>query len=618
MDQQRLSQANVGSGLVRWCCARPWLWGWVLVALTVVSYAPALDAGFVFDDGMYVTGDGRMETLSGLGGIWTEVGGPDYRHQYYLGGIWTEVGGPDYRHQYYPLTSSAFWVQYQLWGDRAVGYHLVNVLLHALNAVLLWRLLLRLGLPAAGIAAAVFAVHPVHVQSVAWISELKNVLSTAFFLSSMLLLVRYLGLAASRSSAGWLTYGLGLALFVCALLSKTATCLLPVALVLVVWWKRGRLDRRSLLAVGPLVAVGAAFVLMTVYLEAHHGGARGEAFSQTWLERVLIAGRALWFYAGKLMWPAEQVFIYPRWTIDATVWWQYLYPLAALGVFAVLWGLRERVGRGPLAAVVFVAAAVVPISLVNVAFTRLSYVSDHWAYWASMGLIALVVGVAAGHERLRAVVWSRRWAGVLASVLLLGVLSGLTWRRALVYESSMTLWSDTVERNPQAWAAHNNLGHALAEAGRWEPAIEHYREALRLYPASAKAHYNLANALERQGYLEEAIAHYRQALGIDADNATAHYNLANALRQAGDPEAAIRQYRLAVRNDPGFAMAHCNLGAALLARGRHEEAAVHCREALRLEPGLLGAHHNLGLALAAQGRDAEAADHFRHAAAGGP
>ncbi|MHC4708975.1 MAG: tetratricopeptide repeat protein [Planctomycetota bacterium] len=599
MDQQPLSQSKIAGGLPQWFRARPLLCALVLVALTVLAYAPALDGGFVFDDSVYLTEDGRMETLSGLADIWTEVGGPDYQHQYY------------------PLTSSAFWVQYQLWGDRPAGYHLVNVLLHALNAVLLWRLLGRLSLPAAWLAAAVFAVHPVHVQSVAWISELKNVLSTAFFLSSILLFVRYLGLVASRSSPGWMTYAVGLALFVCALLSKTATCLLPVALLLVVWWKRGGVDRRSLMAVGPLAVLGAAFVVMTVYLESHHGGARGEVFSQTWLERVLIAGRALWFYAGKLAWPVDLVFIYPRWTIDVTAWGQYLFPLAAAAVLIALWGFQDRVGRGAFASVGFFVAALVPISLVNVAYTRLSFVSDHWAYWASMGMIALVVGAAAGHERMRAM-WSKWWVGMVAPVLILGVLSSLTWRRATVYESPMTLWSDTLARNPQAWAAHNNLGLALAEAGLWGPAMEHYGEALRLYPTSAKANYNMANALERQGCLEEAIAHYRRALGIDADYADAHYNLGNALRQAGDPDAAIRQYRLAVRVDPGFAMAHCNLGAALLNQGRHEEAIVHCQQALRLEPGLTGARHNLGLALAAQGRAKQAPDHARQAAAVGP
>jgi hypothetical protein len=268
MDQQRFIESKVGRDLRRWFRGSPLLCACILVALTVLSYGPALDGGFVFDDELYLTEDGRMRTLSGLGEIWTEVAGPDYRHQYY------------------PLTSSVFWLQYRLWGDRATGYHLVNVLLHALNAVLLWRLLRLLQLPAAWLAAAVFAVHPVHVQSVAWISELKNVLSSAFFLSSMLLFVRSLGVAGPQPGRRWTVYALGMALFVCALLSKTATSLLPAALLLVVWWKRGRVGARDLLALVPMVVLGAGFVTMTVILEARYGGAQGEATAGRRVKRL--------------------------------------------------------------------------------------------------------------------------------------------------------------------------------------------------------------------------------------------------------------------------------------------------------------------------------------------
>jgi tetratricopeptide (TPR) repeat protein len=571
-----------------------------LVLLTVVSYVPALEAGFVFDDSMYLTGDARMGSAEGLGDIWAEVAGPDYRHQYY------------------PLTSSAFWVQHRLFGDHATGYHLVNILLHAVNAVLLWRLLRRLGVPAAWVAGAVFAVHPVHVQSVAWISELKNVLSTVFFLSSGLLLVGYLGLGAEgqdRRWQGWPVYAVGLVLFVCALLSKTATSLLPVALLLAVWWKRGRVDRRSVLAVAPLVVVGAGFVLMTVYLESSHGGAQGVAFSQTWLERVLIAGRSLWFYAGKLLWPADLVFIYPRWTIDASAWWQYVYPLSALAVLGLLWGFQDRVGRGPAAAVLFFAVAVVPVALVNVAFTRLSYVADHWQYWASMGLIALVVGsLALGWTRWRPS-WAPQGSGVLASVLVLLVLSGLTWRRARVYESPMTLWSDTLAQNPDAWVAHNNLGIALAAEGRFDEAISHHLQSLVQRPEAADAHNNLGDALQAQGRLEEAIIHYRWALQTDADYAPAHYNLANALRQAGDVEVALRHYRLALRIDPRYAKAHNNYGTALLERGRLDQAIAHFQRAISIDPDHAGARYNLGIARYRQGRVAEAARQFEAALA---
>jgi len=600
MDQQRLTQISIFDELLRRVRDRAVLCACVLVLLTLVSYVPALDGGFVFDDSMYLTGDARMGTAAGL----VE--------------IWTEVAGPDYRHQYYPLTSTAFWLQHQVFGDRPVGYHLVNVLLHALNAVLLWRLLRYLGVPAAWLAAAVFAVHPVHVQSVAWISELKNVLSTAFFLSSALLLVRYLGLGGSEDDGRWRrwpVYGVAVALFVCALLSKTATSLLPVALVLVVWWKRGRVDRRSLLAAAPLAVLGAGFVLMTVYLESSHGGAQGAVFGQTWVERVLIAGRALWFYAGKLVWPAELVFIYPRWTIDASAWWQYVYPLAAVALFGSLWVVRERTGRGPLTAVAYFAVAVVPLAFVNVAFTRYSYVADHWQYWASMGLIALVVGgTAFGWTRWRPS-WAPPWSAAPASVLVLVVLSGLTWRRSLVYESPMTLWGDTVARNPDAWAAHGSLGIALAAQGRYDEAISHYLRALVLRPEDADAHNNFGDALQAMGRLEEAIVHYRWALRNDADFAVAHYNLANALRQSGDPEDALRHYRQALRIDPGYVKAHNNFGTALLERGRLAQAAAHFQRAISLDPGHAGARYNLGIARYRQGRIAEAARQFEAALA---
>jgi hypothetical protein len=233
----------------------------LLVALTVLAYVPALDAGYVFDDSMYLTENSRIGASEGL---WS---------------IWTEIGGPDYRHQYYPLTSTAFWLQYRLWGDRPVGYHLVNVLLHALNAGLLWRLLGALRVPAAWLGAAIFAVHPVHVQSVAWIAELKNVLSGFFFLASALLMVHYFDRDGRQRSVSRrrLMYVAGMLLFLCALLSKTATCLLPAALALVLWWKRDRVGARDLLALVPMVVLGAGFVTMTVILEARYGGAQGEA-----------------------------------------------------------------------------------------------------------------------------------------------------------------------------------------------------------------------------------------------------------------------------------------------------------------------------------------------------
>ena len=261
---------------------RPVVAGCLLLALVVAAYLPALDAGFISDDSLYVTGEDRLETAVGL---WR---------------IWTEVGGPSYEHQYYPVTSSVFWLQHRLWGEHPFGYHLVNVLLHGIGAILLWRLLQVLAVPGAWLAGAIFAVHPVHVESVAWVSELKNVLSSLFLLAAALVLVRPLGLGASGAAACVLqprqrtspwrepSYWAGLLLFLLALLSKTATCLLPAALALMVWWKRGRLRREELLAIAPLALLGLAFVSMTLYLESRYGGLEGDLLSLSWLERLLV------------------------------------------------------------------------------------------------------------------------------------------------------------------------------------------------------------------------------------------------------------------------------------------------------------------------------------------
>jgi tetratricopeptide (TPR) repeat protein len=570
----------------------------VLLALTFLAYLPALDAGFVFDDSVYVTRDARMESAEGLRRIWTEVGGPEYRHQYY------------------PLTTSGFWVQYQLWGQQPFGYHLVNVLLHALNAVLLWRLLGVLRVPGAWLGAAIFAVHPVHVQSVAWITELKNVLSTAFVLSSALVLVNWFDIDRGRRGASGDTrrlglYALGLGLFVCALASKTATCLLPAALALLLWWKRDRLSRRDVLALLPLLVVGVAFVAMTVFLETHYR-AHGAAFDQSGLERCLIAGRAAWFYAGKLLWPAGLVFIYPRWTVDVHAWWQYLYPLALVGVLLGLWWLRPRIGKGPVTAAAYFTLAVVPLSFVDVAFTRLSYVSDHWQYWASMGFIAL--GAAAADivaRRLRPV--HARRAVTVGAVAIVPLLAGLTWQRCHVYRDEETLWTDTLARNPQAWAAHNNLALALQSAGRLDEAIDHFRQSVTLNPDFAEGHNNLGLALMFQGRLDEAVRAYHGALRIDPDLPGPHFNLGLVRRSQGRLDDAIRHYREVLRHAPGSAETRTNLGEALEARGETAEALRQYRKALDIAPRNAETHLRLGTALLDAGRLDEANGHLREA-----
>ena len=441
-----------------------------LALLVVAAYLPALHAGFIWDDDAYVTANATLRTLDGLRRIWLEPGAVP---------------------QYYPLTFTSLWLDHHLWGVQPLGYHLVNVLLHGANVILVWVIGRRLALPGAWLAAAVFAVHPVHVESVAWVTERKNVLSGALYLAAFLAYLRAAGGARAA-------YGLALGLFAGALLAKTVTCTLPVVLLLVLWWRRGRVDITPLI---PFFVLGAASGLVTAWMEAHHVGATGALWRLSLLDRCLIAGRALWFYAGKLLWPHPLAFIYARWHVDAAVWWQYLFPLAAAATVAALHLARGRIGSGPLVAVLCYVATLAPaLGFVNVYPMRYSFVADHFQYLASLPLIALA---AAGATRLP------RPQVIGAGVLL--VLGALAWRQGLVYRDAETVWRDTLAKDPDSSMAHINLGMLLSDDGRVPEAIVHFREALRIDPEDGEAHDDLGNALASEGKLDEAIAEYGAA-----------------------------------------------------------------------------------------------------------
>ena len=337
---------------------------------------PALRGGFNWDDDAYVTNNLTLRSVHGLSQIWGQL-----------------TATP----QYYPLVFTSFWLEYHLWGLNPLGYHVVNVLLHALAAMLLWRVLVRLQLPGAWLAAGIFALHPVAVESVAWVTERKNVLSAVFYFAAALAYLRWrddgtttTGLRATSSWRSLVLYLLSLALFICALFSKTVTASLPAALLLVIWWKHGRIAGRDVWPLLPFFVAGAALGLVTSWLERTHVGANGPEWALSFFDRCLIAGRALWFYAGKLFWPANLTFIYPRWQIDPGIWWQWLFPAAAIALVMILWSLRGRIGRGPLVAVLFFAGTLLPaLGFANVYPMRYSFVADHFQYLASVGLIVL-------------------------------------------------------------------------------------------------------------------------------------------------------------------------------------------------------------------------------------
>ncbi len=556
---------------------------WVaLCVLVLAAYWPALRGGLLWDDDAHVTKP-ELRDAAGLGRIWTEVGATQ---------------------QYYPLLHSAFWLEHRLWGDAPTGYHLVNLLQHALAAFLVVALMRRLALPGALFGGALFALHPVCVESVAWISEQKNTLSAIFYLGAALLYLRF------DTERRRIFYFAALACFVLALLTKTVTATLPAALLVIFWWQRGRLAwKRDVLPLAPWFALSVGAGLFTAWMERTFIGAEGADFTLTFLERALLAGRVVCFYFGKLLWPADLIFIYPRWTIDASVWTQWLFLLAVIGVGVALI-FRARRQRGPLAAFLLYGGTLFPaLGFLNVYPFIFSYVADHFQYLASL---AVIIPTAA--------VFARTLPGArILPVALLLVLATLTWRQCRLYRDAETLYADVLARNPACWLAHNNLGIIAAkDPARLPEAVTHYETVIALRPGFADAHFNLANTLAKiPGRTTDAIAAYEAALRLKPGFAEASNHLGNLLvQQPGRLADAIARFEAAVRIDPGFAAAHVNLANALSGLpARRAEAVAHYETALRLRPDLADAHFNLANLWAKADQPAQAIPHYEAALA---
>jgi tetratricopeptide (TPR) repeat protein len=560
-----------------------------VVAATLLAYWPALRNGFVWNDPDYVTRP-ELRSLHGLERIWRQVGATE---------------------QYYPALHSAFWVEHRLWGDAPLGYHLANILLHAAAACLFGLVLRRLAVRGAWLGALLFALHPVAAESVAWVSEQKNTLSTVFYLLAALLYLRWRydagergqAATASRTGGGGLTpYLLATICFVLAILSKSVAATLPAALLVVLWWKEGRLSwRRDVAPLLPWFAAAAAGGLFTAWVERRYIGAEGDDFALSFVQRTLIAGRAAWFYLGKLVWPVHLVFIYPRWTVDPGSPWQYVFPLGAVATLGALWLIRDQ-ARGPLAgALLFVGSLFPVLGFFNVYAFVFSFVADHFQYLACLGLLALAAaGLAAALKPLPS------WLSWAATAVLLGMLGTGTWRQCGRYHDLATFYQAIITDNPRAWLAHYNLGNLLREEGRNPEAIAQYQQALRYKADYPQAENNLGLALTETGQPGAALAHYQASIRLRPTYAQAHNNLATALRVLGRNAEAIPEYEEALRLKPDYAEAEYNLGLVLRATGRNPEAAAHFRSALRLQPDFPAALNDLANSLRDAG-DAPAA-----------
>lgn len=581
-----------------WPRNRTILWAALIAILTALAYQPAWHGGFIWDDDAYITHNPLLTAPDGLRRIWFSLESPS---------------------QYFPLVYTTFRFEHALWGSNTTGYHLVNIALHVTNALLVWRVLARLAVPGAMLAAAIFALHPVHVESVAWITERKNVLMGVFFLLTLLSWINFCEADAQRR---WRYYVLALICYALALFSKTTACTLPAALLLIDWLRNERFSFKRMFEIAPFVLLGLALGAVTVWWERFHQGTRGAFFNLGAIERLLVASRAVWFYLGKLIWPAKLTFIYPRWAISASDPAAYIWLIALIAGVAAIFLLRKRFGCGPDVALTFYIATLSPLLGFIMLYTfRYTFVADHYQYLASIGPIALA---SAAIWRVRQI----RWVGAAAIV---AVLATLSWKQAQVYSNIEMLWRTTIARNPTSWMAYNNLGIELAQQGRNSEAVDAYKQTVAMQPAFPEAHYNLANALLASGDATAAIAEARAAIRINPNEPDAHIALGNAflavdrraearaeyeraatlrprdrdaqynigllLFQMQQAEAAIPHFELvlAQRDDPKARVALAN---CLLALHRNEEAIAQFSGALRADPHNVIAQCNLAWALA--------------------
>jgi len=536
----------------------------------------------IWDDNAHIT----SPALQSLHGLWR---------------IWFDLGATQ---QYYPLLHSAFWIEHRLWGDATLGYHLANLVEHSLAAFLAVLIVRRLALPGAWLAGFLFALHPVCVEAVAWMSEQKSTLSAVFYLASALTYLHF-DRTRKRSQYFW-----ALGLFVLALLTKTVTATLPAALLVVFWWKRGRIEwRRDMQPLMPWFGIGVPMGIFTAWVERTYIGAQGQTFALTLAQRLLLPARVLLFYARKLLWPSGLIFTYSHWRVDPTVWWQYLYPLGVLALLVALWKLPWR---GPLAGVLFFGGTLFPVlGFLSVYPFRFSYVADHFQYLASLGiLVPVACMLAAGIPRIL----PSKGTSLAIQVALLAVLAVLTWRQSAMYRDDETLQRATLARNPESFVAHMSLGLSSQLAGDITEATENYQAAVHILPEDARAHNDLGYVLAQQGNLPGAIGEYRKALRIRPQYVDAHNNLAIALAQTpgGLPEA-IAEFQTALHIQPTYAHAHMNLGIAWLQSGKVQDAIDEFQAALKIQPKAARVHNYLGLAFAQAGRMPEAIAEYQQA-----
>ncbi len=513
-----------------------------IAAFTFLIYAPALRGDFLWDDDLYLTQNPTIAAPDGLTKIWTHPS--------------TASPSP------YPLVFTTFWFEYRLWGFHPLGYHVVNVLFHALNAILLGVALERLEVAGAWLAAFLFAIHPIHAESTAWINERKDVMSGFFYLLALLGWLRF------ERTSKWRDYSATAALFFLAMLSKTVTCTFPVALMLTEWRRDTGQWKKTIKLLTPFFAAALVWGAVTAWWERSELGAVGEQFNFSILQRCLIAGRAPWFYTAKLLWPSPLVTIYPRWELGFSRL-TLLFPAATAAVLSALWHLRRRIAGTATALAFFLITLFPALGFFNFTTMMYSFAADHYQYLAGIGWIALISAMAA-RVTAKLNLSGRIWSPILLAPLILG-LGVASLAQSAKYRNTGILFGDNLAKNPNAWVVQNNVAASLAAEGKLDEAVAHYRRAIELNTTEPDLHNNLGDVLARQENWEAAVVAYRECVRLQPEYAVARNNLGRALSRLGEFDQAVENFRIALKLDPQLPEAKGNLEETLrLKSGRNK------------------------------------------------
>ena len=551
---------------------RPIVRALLIFVLAVIPFLPALHGQFTWDDDLLLTNSPQVRAWNGLHLIWNPFA---------------------QLVQYFPLTYTTFWLEHKLWGLDTTGYHLVNMLLQGGAAILLWLALKRLGMRTAWFAALLWAIHPVQVDSVAWISERKNTLSGLFYMLAAWAYLRFarIGdpppetntpeLAGTPARLNWPFYALALVAFIAALLAKTLVCTFPAAMLIVLWWKRGRLPWRDAIAMIPFFFFGFALAAITAWEEHHdmiRGGSADLLFSPA--QRAIIVGKNLWFYLRILACPYPIMEIYPRWNLDIANPLNYLAPIASLFLLVALFLGRRKIGLAPLAALLFFLVTISPLlGFLNFYTMHYSFVADHYQYLACLSVLVLA---AEGAARL---LHSRPQFRTTLAALVILLLMGASAFYSSLFQSNLKLWSWNVEKNPDAYTAQHNLGVAYLNIGNAAEGKRRILLALSQEPDDDNVQRSAGRVAINEGRLEDALQFFEKAIRLRPDYGRSYLMLGSTYERMGRREDALAAYRRAVELGPAEPGAFGALAALLKKQNQLAEAAKAYENDLYFDPG---------------------------------